>query len=129
MSSDEKEIRELVERWMAATKAGNIDDVLSLMTDDVVFLVAGVPPFGKQEFRESSIEHAGKSLEFDGTSNILELNVIDDHAYVINKLSVVTRRPGGEAMSRSGYTLTLFRKENGKWLLARDANLLTPDTQ
>ena len=129
MSDDEKEIRAVIERWMAATKAGNVDDVLSLMTDDVVFLVAGVPPFGKPEFRASSIEHADKSLEFDGTTDIRELKIIGDHAYVINKLSVVTRRSGGDQMSRSGYTLTLFRKENGKWLLARDANLLTPDTQ
>ena len=129
MTDDEHEIRELVERWMAATKAGNIDDVLSLMTDDVEFLVAGVPPFGKPEFRASSMEQADKSVEFDGTSDIRELKVIGDHAYMINKLSVVTRQAGGEQMSRSGYTLTLFRKENGKWLLARDANLLTPDTQ
>ena len=129
MSDDEKEIRELVERWMAATKADNIDDVLSMMTDDVVFLVAGVPPFGKDQFREFSTGHADKSLEFDGRSEIVELKIIGDHAYMINKLSVITRQPGGDRLSRSGYTLTLFRKESGKWLLARDANLLTPDKQ
>jgi len=31
-----------------------------------------------------------------------------------------------EPVSRSGYTLTLFRKnDDGKWRLARDANLVT----
>jgi uncharacterized protein (TIGR02246 family) len=129
MSDDEKEIRAAIDNWMAATKAGILDDVLSLMTDDVVFLVAGKPPFGKDEFRKNSAEHADKSLEFDGTSEIQEIKVIDDHAYVINKLSVMTRQSGHEQMSRSGYTLTIFRKEDGKWLLARDANLLTPDKQ
>jgi uncharacterized protein (TIGR02246 family) len=129
MSDDEKEIRGVIDRWMAATRAGNIDDVLSLMTDDVVFLVAGVPPFGKREFRENSAQHADKSLEFDGTSEVIEIKVIGDHAYVINKLSVVTRQSEREQMSRSGYTLTIFRKDNGEWLLARDANLLTPDKQ
>jgi ketosteroid isomerase-like protein len=32
---------------------------------------------------------------------------------------------GGEPVKRSGYTLTILRKESGRWLLARDANLLT----
>ena len=50
MTADEQEIRELVATWMAATKAGDLATVLSLMTDDVVFLVAGNEPFGKQQF-------------------------------------------------------------------------------
>jgi uncharacterized protein (TIGR02246 family) len=41
MERDEQEIRQLVATWMAATKAGDIDTVLRLMADDVVFLVAG----------------------------------------------------------------------------------------
>jgi uncharacterized protein (TIGR02246 family) len=31
---DERAIRELVQTWMTATKAGDIQTVLSLMTDD-----------------------------------------------------------------------------------------------
>jgi ketosteroid isomerase-like protein len=42
MSTDEQQIRELVATWMAATKAGDVPKVMSLMTDDVVFLVAGL---------------------------------------------------------------------------------------
>jgi len=29
-------------------------------------------------------------------------------------------------MTRAGHTLSILRKENGRWLLARDANLLSP---
>src|SRR5262245_47399965 len=50
MEKDEQEIRELVETWMAATKAGDVEAVLGLMTDDVVFLVPGQPPMGRAEF-------------------------------------------------------------------------------
>ena len=123
MSDDEKEIRELIDKWMSATKAGDIETVLSLMTDDVVFIVAGAPPFGKKEFKANSEQHASKSLEFEGHSEILELKVLVDHAYVINRLSVTTNEPGGRN-ARAGHTLTIFRKDDGKWLLARDANLL-----
>jgi len=35
----------------------------------------------------------------------------------------------GGAKSRAGYTLTILRKQpDGRWLLARDANLLTVQT-
>jgi uncharacterized protein (TIGR02246 family) len=37
MQTDEHEIRQLVATWIAATKAGDIETVLSLMAEDVVF--------------------------------------------------------------------------------------------
>jgi hypothetical protein len=34
--------------------------------------------------------------------------------------------PGVNSVERSGYTLTILQKQpDGRWLLARDANLLT----
>jgi hypothetical protein len=42
------------------------------------------------------------------------------------KLKVVITPPQGEATTRAGYTLTILTKQNGKWLLSRDANLLVP---
>ena len=127
MTEDEKQIRGVVDEWLAATKAGDIDTVLSLMADDIVFLVAGQPPFGKNEFRQNAAEHADKSLEFAGTSDIREIRVLGDHAYMINRLTVEMKPAGGQRMDLSGYTLSIFRKENGKWLLARDANFVAPD--
>ena len=51
MQSDEQEIRHLVTTWMTATKAGDIETVLSLMAEDVVFLLPGQPPMtGKSAF-------------------------------------------------------------------------------
>ena len=50
MSDDECAIRELIATWMAASQAGDIEIVLSLMTDDVVFMVPGREPFGKEAF-------------------------------------------------------------------------------
>jgi hypothetical protein len=42
-------------------------------------------------------------------------------------LTVVVTPPGGASpMTRAGHTLTILHKQDGKWLLARDANLLAP---
>src|SRR3954454_8877201 len=49
-SGAETAIRTLVETWMAAAKAGDIATVLDLMTDDVIFMVPGREPFGKEAF-------------------------------------------------------------------------------
>ena len=125
MANDEREIRELVDRWMAASKAGDIPTVLSLMTDDVLFLVPGQPPFGKQTFATAS--EGMKDVRIEGTSDIQEIQVIGDWAYLRNHLTMtVTPAGGGKAVRRSGYTLTILRKEaDGRWRLARDANLMT----
>jgi uncharacterized protein (TIGR02246 family) len=124
---DEREIRELVEKWMSATKVGDKETVLSLMAEDAVFLVAGKPPFGKDKFREKSRQLADSGIQFDGKSEILELKVLGDWAFMISKLFVITNKPGQPPEKRSGNTLTIFNKQNGNWVLARDANLLTPE--
>jgi uncharacterized protein (TIGR02246 family) len=127
MEDDECAIREVVEKWMAATKAGDIATVLSLMTDDVVFMVPGQEPFGKEAF--SALSHGMKSIGIDATSEVQELQVLGDWAYMRNHIRITaTPGNGGNPVRRSGYTLSIFRKgEDGKWRLARDANLLTTE--
>jgi ketosteroid isomerase-like protein len=51
--------------------------------------------------------------------------VLGDWAYLRNYLTVSVTPPGGAPVRRAGYTLSILRKEaSGKWVLARDANLL-----
>ena len=124
MSDDERAIRSLVVKWMAASQAGDTTAVLSLMTDDVVFMVPGREPFGKEAFAAASKDMQGVRIE--GKSDIRELKVLGDWAYLHSYLEVKMMPPGGNSVERSGYTLTIFHKQpDGRWLLARDANLLT----
>ena len=127
---DEQEIRDLVSAWMDATKAGEIEKVLSLMSDDVVFLTPGQPPMRKAGFAAAARAQAGKDApKSDGTSEIQEITVVGDWAYMWTKLTVVVTPPGGgPSITRAGHTLSVLKKHRGKWLLARDANMLTPVT-
>src|SRR5438034_6940359 len=51
MASDEQAIRTLMATWHSASAAGDVDAVLALMSDDVVFLMAGQPPMrGRDAF-------------------------------------------------------------------------------
>jgi uncharacterized protein (TIGR02246 family) len=40
MSADEQAIRKLIDDWMQATAKGDLAKVLSMMSDDVVFMTA-----------------------------------------------------------------------------------------
>lgn len=126
MGNDEREIRELVTTWMAASKAGDTGKVLSLMTDDVVFLVPG-HLMRKADFAAAAQAQSGPGApQIDGKSEIQELKILGDWAFMWTKLKVVITPAEGQAMTRAGYTLTILNKQGGKWLLARDANLLVP---
>ena len=126
MQDDEQQIRDLVATWMAATQAGDVDTVLGLMTDDVVFLVPGRPPMGKAEFAAAARAQAsGSAPRFDGSSDIQEIQVAGDWAWLWSRLRVVvTPADGSPRQQREGHTLTVLRRVGGRWLLARDANLL-----
>jgi uncharacterized protein (TIGR02246 family) len=128
MLSDEEQIRTLVQTWQSATSTGDVDTVLGLMTDDVVFLVPGRPPMRKAEFAALSRVPAGSPRpKFEGMSEIQEIHVSGDMAYLWTKLSVTVTPPGAsQPIERAGHTLTILRRVGGKWLLARDANLLSP---
>jgi len=124
--TDEQEIRDLVARWMAETRAGNTPAVLELMTDDVVFLRPGHPPMRKAQFAEGAkAQQSGKAPTFAGNSEIQEVRVLGAWAFMWARLNVTATPPdGGAPVRRAGYTLTILRKEGGKWKIARDANML-----
>lgn len=124
MSPDEREIRELVYTWMKASRAGDTETVLGPMSDDVIFMVPEREPFGKQTFAANSRSMDGVRLE--GSADIRQLKVLGDWAWLRNFTEITITPPGGEAMRRSGSTLTILRKEpDGRWVLARDANLVS----
>lgn len=126
MNQDEQAIREVVSTWMSATKQGDMKTVLDLMTDDVVFLQPGQPPMDKAGFAAAAKPQAEGKMKFDGHSEFQEVKVLGDWAFAWAKLNVEATPAGGETITRSGHTLSVFRKEGGQWKLARDANLLGP---
>jgi uncharacterized protein (TIGR02246 family) len=126
MSEDERAVRNLIATWMAATLAGDLDKVLSLMADDVIFMVPGQAPFGKEAFAATS--RGMKDARIDGKSKVEEVTVAGDWAWSRTHLTVTMTPPNGPAIRRSGYTLSILRKKpDGAWVLARDANLLTKE--
>ena len=125
MNADEKAIRGVIQRWHDATAAGKVEEVLPLMDEDVVFLVAGKPPMKGRAAFEKGLRSllAGHTIRSSG--DVQEVEVSGDLAYARTNLSItVTPLAGGQPNSYSANALSVFRKQSGgNWVLVRDANL------
>jgi len=125
MSADEQAIRKLIDDWMQATARGDSATVLSLMSDDVVFMTTGREPFGKKEFAAAS--QGLKDVKLEGVAKPVEIKVLGDWAYLRNHIDLTMTPKNGQPMKRAGYTLTILnRRSDGRWLITRDANLMPP---
>ncbi|MCA9038227.1 MAG: SgcJ/EcaC family oxidoreductase [Planctomycetaceae bacterium] len=125
--TDDIAIRDLQRTWLRATEDGDIATISGLMTDDVVFLTPGRPPFGRQEFIQSFQGMIGQ-VAMHCRGEYEEIIVTGDFAYARARLDItVTPKIGGVPKHLSGNTLSILRRSpNGEWKLCRDANLLTP---
>jgi uncharacterized protein (TIGR02246 family) len=124
MHPDEQAIRAAVQTWMQASADGDLPRVLALIDDDVVFLAPGRPPMRKTEFEAASSGMAGK-IRIEGRSDIQEIRVAGDWAYVWTQLSITMTTAGGAPVQRGGPALSIWRKKaDGAWVMYRDANMI-----
>ena len=126
VQGEEHAIRQLVDTWLKASESGDVNTILTLMADDVIFMVHGREPFSKEEFVQNYKQMKGIKLKTE--SDIQEIKVLGEWAWMRNFLKVSFMPDEGEPTKHSGYVLTILRKtSDGKWVITRDANLLTPD--
>jgi uncharacterized protein (TIGR02246 family) len=112
MTQDERNIRDWLDGWWQATRSDDLDGVLGLMADDVVFLTLGREPFGKAEFVDAA---RSRSVKVDGRSEIDELEIAADWAWLRTHIEVTMTATSGEVHHRAGSTLSILRKEaNGR---------------
>ena len=127
MNPDEQAIRAAVQTWLQASADGDLPRVLELLDDDVVFLGPARPPMrGKAGFAEASKAMEGK-VRIEGVSDVQEVQVSGDWAYVWAQLTIAMHPADGSAPThRSGPGLSVWRKKaDGRWVIFRDANMIT----
>ncbi|RJF97690.1 YybH family protein [Noviherbaspirillum saxi] len=127
MDTDEQAIRKLFSDWHNATANGNVEALGPLMSDDVIFLTPGQPPMRGREAFLDAFREGLQQFRIEPEGTIEELQIMGKLAYCWTHLCVnVTPLRNGLPMRRCGNTLTIFRKQaDGRWVLIRDANLLT----
>jgi uncharacterized protein (TIGR02246 family) len=130
VNADEQAIRNLVAQWHHATAAGDIEAVLRLMAEDVVFLVAGQAPMRGRSAFEKGLRALLGSHDVQSTGEVQEIETSGDLAYCWSVLDVrITPKGGGVPVLRSGSAISILRRyAAGQWLVIRDANLLAVAT-
>lgn len=127
MTDDERDIRQLLTTWYRASEKGDVDRLLPLMSEDVIFLTPGQPPIrGRDEFATLQ-KAAGDRFTLAANGKLEEVVIRGDWAYCWTHLTVtLTPVDGGRPIRRAGHTLSILRKRpDGSWMLTRDANMLT----
>lgn len=124
MASDGDGIHDLMSSWRRASRDGDVGALLQMVEDDVVFLTPGNPPIGRKEFEAGFRKFSAKAT-IETEQDIRELKVAGDFAYAVSHLRVtMTPRQGGKPLVTEGHVLTVFRRNDGRWRIARDANLM-----
>ncbi len=123
---DERQIRKLIDAWIAASNGRNLPALMDMMTDDALFMTPGRAPFGKAEFA-ADVERM-KGVAIDARAEVQEIEVSGPRAYIRNHIQVELTSPGQAPKRMSGYAMSVLRKEaDGRWRIARDANLVRPE--
>lgn len=128
MSTDASNIQTLIQNWHDATAQGDVDAVLALMSEDVEFFVAGKKPMKGRDAFAAGLRGLLKTHRIVSSGDVQEVQVSGDLAFAVSLLTVrIIATDSGEESMRSGYALSVFRRQSdGGWLLVRDANLLPP---
>ena len=127
MRSDEQAIREVHSTWINAVNAADLARLLAMMTDDVVFFIPGDESSDRDRF-SSKFAESHELLRICCVSELMDVVIVGEVAYTRSRDSLgVSPRHGGEESRLAGDRLTVYRKQpDGRWLLARDANTLSP---
>jgi uncharacterized protein (TIGR02246 family) len=123
-AADVQQIRDLVAAWASASAAGNLEAIKPLMDEDILFLTAGADPFGRDVFIQH-FENNVKQMNLNVRADVKEVEVRDDLAFARTWLEIRITPQNGEPITRTGYTLSIYRRRpGGPWRLWRDANLV-----
>jgi uncharacterized protein (TIGR02246 family) len=124
--NDKQAIRDMVQRWLEASKKGDSATLLNLLADDVVFITPGKEPFGKEAFEGG--EDQMKNMKMEADIDIKEIEVAGPWAWMRSFLTVTLTPTGGSPSKMSGHILTILQKQSdGRWVIKRDANFVQPE--
>ena len=121
-------VREEGSKWVEYYKKGDLDGLMTLYTEDTFIALHGQPSMrGKDAVREYFSTRIGKSeTEFELDYELVEVH--GDIAYIISKYWLkATNKENGYVYKDAGRSLLVYKKVDGRWLIAADIDQSTPD--
>ena len=124
-------IEQAAQRWIELYTDGDLDQLMTLYTEDAIVALHGKPALrGVEQIRNYFAPGLGKSkvtFEID----IEEIQVHGDTAHLLSKY-YLTAEPanGGEVYRDAGRSLIIYKRNaDNEWKLYLDIDQATPDAQ
>ena len=129
---DREAIRQLGQDWVEAVHRGDVDRLLDLVTDDVVFMPHNAPSIAGRAAVEQAYRAVFAAFEVEQTFAPEEIQVGGDWAFVRGADAVEMKpRAGGDPIAARGRGISILRRvEDGSWRFARGiTNSASPQTR
>lgn len=121
-SKDERAIRDLFQSWFEAMESGDVDRLLELVHEDVVYKAPGLPAvIGRSKLREA-LERFHSEYSEEIEFEILEVEVTGSWAYArVLERALIKQRGGDTHAALRGMHMAILRKQRGgTWLVTRE---------
>ena len=111
------------EDYVTAINANNLDQLLGVLTEDVVFMAPGEPPMVGKAAVRPWLEGYVKAFKTHWDKPVSEFVIAGEWAFErYSYKSTDTPHAGGPAVVDSGWGLVIYHRDSdGKWRVARDA--------
>ena len=120
--ADIQAIKDIDAKWAAAQNTGDIESIMSLLTDDVIMLWANEPiKEGKEAVRNSILADHKENTYENTKATVVEVRLAGDWAFARGTWSGTdTPKAGGESMQFIGKWIDIFeRQPDGSWKVSR----------
>lgn len=128
-ASPEEVFEQIGGHWIKHYKAGDLESLMALYTDDARVMLHEQPALvGKEAIRGYFETTMGKN-DVDFQIDVERAEIIGDVAYLISKYWMTVTPPNGvEPWRDAGRSLLIYKKsDDGKWLIHADIDQSTPD--
>jgi uncharacterized protein (TIGR02246 family) len=114
--------------WLDALTRGAVDELIAMVTEDVVFLPANSPPVVGQEPLRDLYASLLSRFRIQQDVTVSETRVDGTVAYEWgHQTFTMYPRRGGPPVSVNGYGMAIYRQESdGRWRFARAISNLAP---
>ncbi len=117
---EQREIKKVLFSYRDALNESNVEKVLSLYTENGVFMPSGAPTAIGQEQIKETYEFVFSAIQLNIEFYIDEIEIVGDHAFVRTTSKGTTLiHASGETVPEENRELFVLRQENGSWKIDR----------